>query len=201
MEILSNNQEIDHLFEDDWDAAKSFYLCKTGICNQCMMKFHHKKSLILPLAPLFKKDFEIDSALLLKSITKWGKPIFFFHYGKTITDKVIIKYTGNENYLPSLETLIPFIKVGKTPANIISPYPLTKVNRKKEHDLVQLSKQYFEPLGFIKLDLHSVDDFHEFAKADKIGLLILPIKDLPDYIQYALSLSEYSKLIPAIFQP
>ena len=201
MEMLSNNQEVNHLLRDDWGAAKSFYTCKNGICNKCMTKFHHKKSLLLPLTHLFRKESELDAVILLKSISKWGRPVFFYHHGKKITDKVLIKFTGHENYRPSFETILPFLEEGKTPANVISPYPLTKANRIKEHRLVQLSKEYFEPLGFIKLDLHSVNDFHNFADSDEIGLLMLPIKDLPDYIQFASNLPNYSKLLPAIFQP
>ncbi len=201
MEISNNNQEINHLMRDDWEAAKSFYTCKTGICGKCMMKFNHKNALVLPLAELFKKNCEVDSSILLKSISRWGKPVFFSHQGKRITNKVLIKFTGNENFQPSFETLIPFLNANKIPANIISPYHLTKANRIKEHHLVKLSEQYFEPLGFIKLNLHSVDDFHEFASNDEIGLLMMPVKDLPDYLQYASNLPKYSKLLPAIFQP
>ena len=64
-----------------------------------------------------------------------------------------------------------------------------------------LTKQFFEPLGFIKLNLHSVADFHEFASEDKIGLLMLPLKDLPDYLQYAFNIEKEELLLPAIFQP
>lgn len=201
METLDNNQEINHLMRDDWEAAESFYTCKNGICGKCLIKFNHRDSLILPLAKLFKKNCEVDSLKLLKSISKWGKPVFFSHQGKIIKGKVLIKFTSQENYLPSFKTVIPFLNKDKIPANIISPYPLTKANRIKEHHLVKLSEQYFEPLGFIKLNLHTVNDFHEFASDDEIGLLMLPVKDLPDYIQYASNLPKYNKLLPAIFQP
>ncbi len=201
MGILSNSQQINHLFADDWESAKSFYTCKNGICNRCMMKFDEKESLILPLAKLYNQDCTVDAVKLLRSVSSWGKPVFFYHQGKSIKGKVLIKFTGTENFRPSFETLTPFFNEVKTPANIISPYPLTKANRLKEHHLVKLSKQYFEPLGFIKLNLHTVNDFHEFACDDNIGLLMLPLKDLPDYIQFASTLPKYSKLLPTIFQP
>lgn len=190
-----------HFLLNDWEAAKSFYSCKNGLCNSCLGKFEHRDSLILPLSELFSKNCQIDAATLHKSISRWGKPILFYHQGKVISNKIIIKFTGSDNFKPAIETVLPYLNGDKIPANIISPYALTKANRGKEHDLVELTKQYFEPLGFIKLGLHTVADFHKFAESDEVGLLMLPIKDLPDYIQYASNLPKYSLLLPAIFQP
>lgn len=87
------------------------------------------------------------------------------------------------------------------PAIIISPYALSKNNRLKEQKLVLLTKKYFEPLGFIKLHMHSVADYHEYAESEKVGLLMMPLKDLPDYVQYVQHSEHIQKVIPAIFQP
>ncbi|MBK6266860.1 hypothetical protein JKA74_17585 [Marivirga sp. S37H4] len=201
MSKIVHIENKDPFLLNDWELARSLYSCKSGGCTNCLSKFQTKDSLILPLSELFNKKVKVDSAGLYKSISSWRKPVLFYHQGKRITRKVLIKFTGSDNFEPSILALLPFLKERKVPANVISPYALTKANRSKEHDLVELTKQYFEPLGFIKLNLHTVADFHEFATTDEVGLLMLPLKDLPDYIQYASRLSNYNMLLPAIFQP
>lgn len=190
-----------NMFINDWEEAKSFYTCKGGVCRKCLLKFRERKSLLLPISELMGKREAFDAGNFYKSISLWGKPVLFYHQEKKIEQKLLIKFTGNENFQPAIETLLLYLSTAKLPANIISPYSLSKSNRVKEQKLVLLTKQFFEPLGFIKLNLHSVADFHDFASEDKIGMLMLPLKDLPDYLQYAYTVEKEKHLLPAIFQP
>src|SRR5690554_3133033 len=80
----------------------------------------------------------------------------------------LIKFTGHERFNDSLKVIQTFLPKDNMPATIISPFALSKNNRLKEQDLVQLTKQYFEPLGFIKLHLYSIADFHEYGKNENV---------------------------------
>ncbi|WP_296619405.1 hypothetical protein [Marivirga sp.] len=186
---------------NDWVSAKSFYTCKNGICNSCLSKHENKDQLVLPLSKLKEKDFEIDLGNFLKSLAKFDRPVLFYHRNHPIKEQVLIKFTGHENFENSFEVIKPFLPQTAIPATIISPYALSKNNRLKEQKLVNLTKRFFEPLGFIKLHLHSVADYHEYAESEKIGLLMMPLKDLPDYVQYVVHSEDLKKVIPAIFQP
>ncbi|HET8861475.1 hypothetical protein [Marivirga sp.] len=186
---------------DDWVSARSFYTCKNGICNDCLAKHENKKQLILPLSKLKEQDFKIDLGHFLKSLAKFERPVLFYHLNHPINEQALIKFTGHENFENSFEVIKPFLPTTIIPATIISPYALSKNNRLKEQKLVRQTKQYFEPLGFIKLHLHSVADYHEYAESEKVGLLMMPLKDLPDYVQYAMHSKDLNKVIPAIFQP
>ena len=201
MDVINHKTVEGKVHVNDWEEAKSFYTCKGGVCSKCLLKFRNRKSLLLPISGLMSKKETFDTISFYKSITVWEKPVLFYHHEKRLDQKLLIKFTGNENFQPAIETLLPYLDKKKLPANIISPYSLSKSNRIKEHKLVLLTKQFFEPLGFIKLNLHSVADFHEFASEDKIGLLMLPLKDLPDYLQYAFNIEKEELLLPAIFQP
>ncbi|GAA5036213.1 hypothetical protein GCM10011506_30960 [Marivirga lumbricoides] len=201
MEAINHKIAKEKVHISDWEEVKSFYTCKGGVCNKCLLKFKGRESLLLPISGLMGKKDTFDAISFYKSITVWEKPVLFYHQEKSLDQKLLIKFTGNENFQPAIETLLPYLDKKKLPANIISPYSLSKSNRIKEHKLVLLTKQFFEPLGFIKLNLHSVADFHEFASEDKIGLLMLPLKDLLDYLQYAFNIEKEELLLPAIFQP
>jgi hypothetical protein len=186
---------------NDWVSARSFYSCKNGICNSCLAKHEEKERLALPLSKLKEKDFEIDLGNFLKSLAKFDKPVLFYHPDYLIEEQALIKFTGNENFENSFKVIKPFLPKTIIPATIISPYALSKSNRLKEQKLVLLTKKYFEPLGFIKLHLHSVADYHEYAESEKVGLLMMPLKDLPDYVHYAMHSDDIKNVIPAIFQP
>ncbi|MGM0580701.1 MAG: hypothetical protein ACQETL_08475 [Bacteroidota bacterium] len=186
---------------NDWVSARSFYTCKNGICNSCLAKHEEKDQLVLPLSKLKEKDFDIDLGSFLKGLAKFERPVLFYHRNHPIKEQALIKFTGNENFENSFKVIKPFLPKTIIPATIISPYALSKNNRLKEQKLVLLTKKYFEPLGFIKLHLHSVADYHEYAESEKIGLLMMPLKDLPDYVQYAIQAEDMGKVIPAIFQP
>jgi len=186
---------------NDWVSARSFYTCKDGICNSCLSKHEDKKQLILPLSKLKEKDFDIDLGNFLKSIAKFDRPVLFYHRNQTITEQALIKFTGHENFENSFEVIKPFLPKNIIPATIISPYALSKNNRLKEQKLVQLTKKHFQPLGFIKLHLHTVADYHEYAENEKVGLLMMPLKDLPDYVHYVMHSEDLENVIPAIFQP
>jgi hypothetical protein len=186
---------------NDWSSARSFYSCKNGICNSCLAKHEDRKQLVLPLSKLKEPDFKIDLGNFLKSLAKFERPVLFYHRNHSIKEQVLIKFTGHENFEDSFKVIKPFLPTTKIPATIISPYALSKNNRLKEQLLVKQTKKYFEPLGFIKLHLHSVADYHEYAESEKIGLLIMPLKDLPDYVQHAMNSEDLENVIPAIFQP
>lgn len=186
---------------NDWIPAKSFYSCKNGICNSCLAKHENRKQLVLPLSKLKEPGFKIDLSNFLKSLAKFQRPVLFYHRNHPIKEQALIKFTGYENFENSFKVIRPFLPETIIPATIISPYELSKNNRLKEQKLVLLTKKYFEPLGFIKLHLHSVADYHEYAESEKIGLLMMPLKDLPDYVQYAMNSDDLEKVIPAIFQP
>ena len=186
---------------NDWVSARSFYTCKNGICNSCLSKHENKDQLVLPLSKLKEKDFEIDLGNFLKSLAKFERPVLFYHRNHPIKEQALIKFTGYENFENSFKVIKPFLPKTIIPATIISPYALSKNNRLKEQKLVNLTKRFFEPLGFIKLHLHSVADYHEYAESEKVGLLMMPLKDLPDYVQYATQSEDLEKVIPAIFQP
>lgn len=186
---------------NDWASARSFYTCKNGICNSCLSKHKNKGQLVLPLSKLKEKDFEIDLGNFLKSLAKFKRPVLFYHPKHPIKEQTLIKFTGNENFENSFKVIKAFLSKTIIPATIISPYALSKNNRLKEQKLVLLTKKYFEPLGFIKLHLHSVTDYHKYAENEKVGLLMMPLKDLPDYVQYAMRAEDIEKVIPAIFQP
>ena len=186
---------------DDWIPAKSFYSNKTGICESCLSKYEYRKQLSLPISKLNDKDFELDIGNFHKSLEKFQRPILFYHADLAIKGQALIIFTGNENFKDSYEVVKAYLPKTPIPATIISPYPLNKSNRKREHQLVQLTKKYFEPLGFIKLHLHSVSEFHEYGKEQEIGFLLLPLQDLSDYIKYAKEAKNIKEVIPAIFQP
>ena len=201
MEAKAIQNQVDELQPNDWVSAKSFYKCKGGICNKCLTKHENRKQLVLPLSKLKEENFEIDLSNFLKSLSKFQRPVFFYHRNQPIQEQAVIKYTGHENFEESFEVLKPFLPEDSLPAIIISPFALSKNNRLKEQRLVQLTRKYFEPLGFIKLHLHSVAEYHEYAENEKIGLLLMPLKDLPDYIQYVMHADNLDRIIPAIFQP
>ncbi|WKK79652.2 hypothetical protein [Marivirga arenosa] len=186
---------------DDWKAARSFYSCKNGICDGCLSKYEFKNQLILPLSKLSDKDFKFDINNFIKSLAKFKRPILFYHQNIPIEQNALIKFTGHENFEDSFKVLKPFLPETTIPATIISPYNLSKNNRLKEQQLVKLTKKFFEPLGFIKLHLHSVAEFHNYGKQENIGLLCMPLKDLPDYIQFARNAEAIDEIIPTIFQP
>jgi hypothetical protein len=186
---------------NDWVPARSFYTCKNGICNSCLSKHKNRKQLVLPLSKLKEKDFKIDLGNFLKSLSKFDRPVLFYNRNHPITEQALIKFTGHENFENSFKIIKPFLPKTITPATIISPYALSKNNRIKEQKLVLLTKKHFDPLGFIKLHLHSVADYHEYAESEKVGLLMMPLKDLPDYVQYVMHAENIDQVIPAIFQP
>lgn len=186
---------------NDWIPAKSFYSCKNGICNSCLAKHEQRKQLVLPLSKLEEPNFKIDLGNFLKSLSKFDRPVLFYHRNQPIREQALIKFTGHENFENSFRIIKPFLPETIIPAAIISPYQLSKNNRLKEQKLVHLTKRFFEPLGFIKLHLHSVADYHEYAESEKVGLLMMPLKDLPDYVQYAMRADNVEDVIPAIFQP
>ena len=199
MEMV-NNKSGTTIMTSDWNTAKSFYSCKNGICNSCLLKHKEKQHLLLSISKLTESNFKIDLGNFLKSLSKFKRPVFFYHQNIKIKGQVLIKFTGNEHYEDAFKTLIPFLPDSKTPATIISPFALSKGNRLNEQNLVKLTLRYFEPLGFIKLHLHSVADFHDYAKNENIGLLVMPLKDLPDYVQYIMGLEDPKTVIPAVFQ-
>lgn len=199
METVNKNSG-DNIIKNDWNAAKSFYSCKNGICTSCLLKHKEKQHLLLSISKLTDSDFKIDLGNFLKSLSKFKRPVLFYHQDTEIKGQVLIKFTGNEHYEGAFKTVTPFLPDSKTPATIISPFALSKGNRLNEQNLVKLTLRYFEPLGFIKLHLHSVADFHEYAKNENIGLLVMPLKDLPDYVQYVMSHENPKLVIPAVFQ-
>ncbi len=80
---------------NDWGSARSFYACKDGICNNCLSKHENKNQLVLPLAKLKEKDFEIDLGNFLKSLAKFDRPVLFYHRNHPIKEQVLIKFTGH----------------------------------------------------------------------------------------------------------
>jgi hypothetical protein len=201
MEHITSQNQGGEAQPNDWGSARSFYTCKNGICNSCLSKYESKDQLVLPLSKLKETDFEIDLGNFLKSLAKFKRPVLFYHRNHPIKEQALIKFTGHENFEKSFEVIKPFLPKTIIPATIISPYELSKNNRLKEQKLVLLTKKHFQPLGFIKLHLHSVADYHEYAESEKVGLLMMPLKDLPDYVQYAMHSEDLDSVIPAIFQP
>ncbi|SMG33821.1 hypothetical protein SAMN05661096_02166 [Marivirga sericea] len=201
MEAKTLENKNSSIQANDWIPAKSFYSCKNGICNSCLSRHENRKQLVLPLSKLKEPNFKIDLGNFLKSLAKFDRPVLFYHSEHPIQEQVLIKFTGHENFESSFKVVQPFLPKTIIPATIISPYALSKNNRLKEHKLVSLTKRFFQPLGFIKLHLHSVADYHEYADSEKVGLLMMPLKDLPDYIQYAMNSEDLDNVIPAIFQP
>ena len=201
MEAKITPHQTGNIQANDWIPAKSFYSCKNGICTSCLAKHEDRKQLVLPLSKLKEPDFKIDLGNFLKSLAKFDRPVLFYHRDYPIIEQALIKFTGHENFENSFKIVRPFLPKTTIPATIISPYALSKNNRLKEQKLVSLTKRFFEPLGFIKLHHHSVADYHEYAESEKVGLLMLPLKDLPDYVQYAMHSKDIKDVIPAIFQP
>lgn len=184
-----------------WASVPSSDTCKNGICASCLSKHNQTQQLILPLSKLREDDFDMGLGKFLKSISEFQYPVLFHHPNEPIKVHALIKFTGHESFQDSFKVIKPFLPQANIPATIISPFALSKNNRLKEQDLVQLTKQYFEPLGFIKLHLHSVADFHEYGNTENVGLLMMPLKDLPDYVHYAMQAKNAKRVIPAIFQP
>lgn len=184
---------------NDWKYLLKIPKASKEPCANCCQKCAQRSHYGLPLASLKDELNVLNGSFLIANANSKRKPIHFYH---TIPHKhqLLIKFTGDENYDETIKLVGNHAKE-KQPATIISPNNLNRNTLQKEQKLVKLTGKYFEPLGFIKLHLHSVNEFHDYAENKDINLLILPMKDLPDYLQYALNADSIEYIVPAIFQP
>jgi hypothetical protein len=187
--------------KNDWDVVLELVgKHHSSLKKTLPLKLSISLPFILPLEGAKKKLRGIDSFDFYRALRATAKPIIFSHKNSTHPKITIIKFAGTEYYHELILALSDDTKKIEGATIIISPNNLTKNKRKKECELVTLTKHFFESTYFIKLPLKTIKEYLEYAEYEHASLLLMPIKDLLAYVEMIKKPGKNYPL-PIAFQP
>lgn len=160
-----------------------------------------QKSVFLPLNKATMNLKGLDPVQLYLQLKQSSKYVIFLKNLQLERNKLIIKFTGKEDYISLIDDLAAKVINPGSSAIIISPIQLTKNYRQKEAMLVKKASSVFKETYFIKLPLYSLNEYLEYAHNEKGSIMLLPFSDLLPYIELIKAPQASKRIESAVFLP